>query len=256
MNRRWLSNFALILSSFFLLLSGSACSSGHLDSGANAGKSSPTEHGWQLIMPPIEKLRVGTIYRIDPDGVTYRAGSIPVKSTAVREGDYRTEHGIKTDSSLILAFLRGEQIKSGTIRAVEVQVSLKGVSRMITTDQDVDRALADFERAVGRYRANNRYYIVRETRAARSVRMLLSSDVLDAIGGEAGFGGALRAGISVRNGNKDSKIVDQEFSKPMLVEYLPERIGIVARNLAGTGPMFGRFPVTEPLQLRIPGESE
>src|SRR5262249_8150919 len=127
-----------------------------------------------------------------------------------------------------------------------VQLGMKDVARQITDDRRVDQAIKRFWDEV-EIRPKNKYFIIRETRAASQVNLYLAREVLSEIGGEATLKKIFGVGSEMKQSDKGSIIVHESYSKRMYLMFLPEEIKISSAGLSGEPPTFGRFPVNEVL---------
>jgi hypothetical protein len=210
------------------------------------------EPGWQFTAKPTSSAleRPGTVFRIDRQRRRYLVERLPVPVVAAREAGGKSEVVIDTTLSVLARFLQLPTTRmSGSARfRQKLQLQLTDPSLETTTDVDIDPALDDLLTRL-RYRADNRYFIIRTTRLASGIVYRLSQEQVNVIGVRSD---ALpTATLSGRGGVEQRNTYDlrQKFAEPMHVMFLPEEIGPIKAGLGGGQPELGVFPVTEVLEF-------
>ena len=132
--------------------------------------------------------------------------------------------------------------KLGGQNAETLEFEIVNPVRQSTFDAAMDRAMTPVL-ATFKYRADNRYYIIRETRSATAMTYRLTQAQFGEIGGEMSLAVALGAGAKIGAGEGGLYEISQTFPERMRVMFLAEQIAPMKAGLAGGQPMLGRIPV-------------
>lgn len=130
--------------------------------------------------------------------------------------------------------------------AEKIVFELSQPEREVTTDVALSGVLDPFLVSL-KYRADNRYFLIRECRWATAMTYRLSKERVVALGGETALHEALTVGARLKTVNERLYEIDCDFSEAMRVMSLPEEIKPISAGLGGDEPELGRVPVTEPL---------
>jgi hypothetical protein len=114
------------------------------------------------------------------------------------------------------------------------------------TDAEMDRVMAPVVASL-RYRADNRYFVIRGARSATAMTYRLTQTQIGEIGGEASLAVALGAGFKLGAGTGGIYEINQAFPERMRAMFLAEEIAPVSAGLAGHAPELGRLAVRQPL---------
>jgi hypothetical protein len=211
--------------------------------------------GWQFTLKPTASALEGpgTVFRIDHQKRRYLVERLGVPVSRAREAASRSEAVIETQMAVVARFLglKAADLGGSASFRQKLELELINPEREATTDADVDPILDDFKQRL-KYRADNRYFIIRDTRLVSGMVYRLSRQQADALSGLAEAGqSALNARGSIRQGN--SYEVRQNFPEPMQVMFLAEEMGPVKAGFGGGRPELGIFPVTEVLEFTDDG---
>lgn len=218
----------------------------------NGNEKKPAEIldvGWQFYTKPTDSDPPGTVFRIDPQKKRYKVDELKVRIEESNEASGKSVRIVKTRIG-ILARIMG-LFNLGAKREVieKLEFEMKDPVKEETKDMTIKDALDQFlaNRKKWGYRADNRYYVIRETKKASGIKYYLSKEVLN----QFGAGGPVIDGLDLEgqmiSEGEGKYRLEQEFAKPMRVMYLPEEITTIARGLAGSPPVLGTAPVKEVL---------
>jgi hypothetical protein len=205
----------------------------------------------------------GQIFRIDDAGTVFRVLKVEAKISQAQEviPQMSSNETLRLDQ-----VIRGLVGKNVTDESGEVGHSLQGeyVMELQATDavrefiQDVDVDLSKIREQIDAagYHAGNKYFIVRETIAARKIAYRIGSDVKGAEKiamdvKEVSSGHVMASYVSGR-----SLTLNREFDEPMRLWYKAERLQPRSAAFAGSAaPEFTLQPVNEPLP-KLPADPE
>lgn len=131
------------------------------------------EKGMQVYSTPRNFDGPGTVFRIDPNGVKYPVTVLSIGTCEKCEEAFADHQGT-TQSTLgaVLQYLKLGSLGVNAQRAVTVSTKLQSGQRFRTLDDAVDPALKNAKIA---FKPNNRYYLVRETTAFKSIDYTITS---------------------------------------------------------------------------------
>lgn len=208
--------------------------------------------GWQLFARPTNLEPPGTIFRIDSNGARYIVQRLEVTITTGAEPGEVFQRSIETRLSLVarlLGLVPGMEASARRTEAIAFEIGHP--VRQSTTDVDIERALApvlaDFP-----FKAGNRYFIIRETRTATSMRYRLTQGQALALGADGLPVGAGAISASVEASTDGFTSIEQTFPEPLAVMFLPEEITPVRSGLADDVASLGRVAVRAPLEWGEP----
>ncbi len=207
------------------------------------------EPGWQFYPKPTTLEPPGTVFRIDGNGRRFLVDVLDVSPMVGTEEVGRTERVVEVNANLLARILGGNSRNQAGMLGTNIgklQFEMIGTQREAITDQAIDNVLRDFPKKV-KYRKDNRYYVIRESRSATEVCYVLSEELVDTLGGEGTLGDTFVAEgyLSARKGKGYSlKKVFQERTRIM---FLPEEIAVIGASLSDGTPEFGTEPVGEML---------
>lgn len=215
------------------------------------GKRKPTEileEGWQLYAKPTTLEPVGTLFRIDDKGRRFMVDQVAIETQEGAEAVAKVQQRVQVNIGFF-ARLLGLDSYSGKINAKDVETlefEIVDSVRQSTFDAALDRALTPVLKDL-KYRVDNQYYIIRETRSATAMVYRLTQAQLGEIGGEASLSVALNLKASMDVGQGGLYEINQTFPERMRVMFLAEEIAPVKAGLAGGLPILGRIPVRHTL---------
>ena len=206
------------------------------------------EEGWLLYAKPTTLEPVGTLFRIDDAKRRFIVDQVAVDTQTGAEAAAKVQQRVQADIGFFARFLgidsyRGEL---GARDAEALEFEILNPERQFASDAAMDRVLASALAAL-KYRADNRYYIIRETRSATAMTYRLTQAQLGEIGGEASLALAIGLGANAAAGEGSLYEINQVFPARMRVMFLAEEIAPVRAGLAAGAPLLGRRPVRQPL---------
>jgi hypothetical protein len=204
--------------------------------------------GLQFYPNPTAHEPPGTVFRIDPNRTRYLAMSLKVPVHSAPEASGRWRESV-TASTGVLAQLLGlapASLKVGSERTEEITFEVAGLTREVTYDDDLDAIVEQF-RKEHKFRADNQYFVIRESWAATSIDYSFSSQYIQDIGGEAQVKTLAAKGTLFTRTQNGDYVLKKKFKTPMRVLFLPEAIRPVSAALGREIPHFDRVQVTRPL---------
>jgi hypothetical protein len=206
------------------------------------------EEGWQLYAKPTTLEPVGTLFRIDNAGRRFMVDQVAVETQEGAEAAAKVQQRVQANIGFFARFL-GINSYGGKLHGQNVETlefAIVNAVRQAAFDAAMDRAMKPVLASL-KYRADNRYYVIRETRSATAMTYRLTQSQLGEIGGEISLAQALGAGATIAAGQGGLYEINQTFPERMRVMFLAEEIAPVKAGLAGSQPMLGRLPVRHPL---------
>lgn len=216
-----------------------------------SGSTAPAqilEEGWLLYAKPTTLEPVGTLFRIDESGCRYLVDQLQVRTQEGAEATAKVQLQVQTNIGFFARFL-GVDSFGGKMSAKDVEkleFEIINPVRQVVTDAELDRAMAPVIASL-RYRADNRYFVIRDARSATAMTYRLTQTQLGEIGGEASLAVALGAGFKIDAGQGGLYEINQNFPERMRVMFLAEEIAPTSAGLAGGKPELGRCAVKGPL---------
>jgi hypothetical protein len=214
-------------------------------------KRQPTEvleEGWQLYAKPTTLEPVGTLFRIDASARRFMVDHFTLETQEGSEAVATVKQRVHVHVGIFARFFGldsyGGQLSGQNTETFEFEIA--DPIRQMASDAAMDRAIGPVLGGL-KYRADNRYYVIRETRSATSMTYRLTQAQLGKIGGEESLAVAVRAGAKFEAGQGGIYEINQAFPERMRVMFLAEEIVNVKPALAGGQPMLGRVPVRSPL---------
>ena len=215
------------------------------------GKRKPTkilEEGWQLYSKPTTLEPVGTLFRIDDSGHRFLVDQVVVDTEQGSEAVAKVRQRVNANLGFFARFLGLDSYsaKLGSRDAETFEFEIFNPMRQVATDAAMDRAMTPVLASL-KYRADNRYYVIRDTRSATAMTYRLTQAQAAEISGEVSLAVAVGAGVQVGAGQGGLYEINQSFPQRMRVMFLAEEIRPVRAELAGGKPTLGRVPVLHPL---------
>ena len=206
-------------------------------------------HCWQFYPNPTSLEPPGTVFRINKEGRRIVVDVIDVPMTTGAEALGSSRQTIKTSANILTSII-GKTIDTSASqegsRLETLEFELKGVEREITTDVIVDKVLKAFRSTV-EHRLDNHYFIIRESRSALEIHYLLSTELLNRLGGELSLTELANARADLAYESKGQFLLSQRLPERMRVMFLAEEIVMVSSSLAGEPPEFATIEVTKPI---------
>ncbi len=202
------------------------------------------DDGWQLYAKPTTLEPVGTLFRIDDQGRRFLVDEIAMQTREGAEAAARVQQRVQASVGMFARFLGLDSYsgKLGAQDAETLEFEIVNPVRQVVNDAVLDKALAPVIASL-HYRADNRYYVIRDTRSATAMTYRLTTQQLGSIGGEASLAMALGAGAQIGVGHGGLYEINQTFPERMRVMFLAEEIAPVKAGLGGAKPELGRMPV-------------
>lgn len=212
------------------------------------------DRGWQFYTQPTTLEPVGTVFRIDGDGVRYLVDRLDVPVDQGPEAGARVVRRTEVRLGVVARFLGliGISANAAVGRTQLLEFETQEPIRTVSHDADVVGPLARFLRHFTP-EEGSRYFLIRESRSARAVTFHLSNEQIAELGGEGPVGAGLSAGASVRVGRSGTFEIAQPFPERLLVTFLPYRIAQLTAGLGAAEPQLGLAPADGPLDWREPG---
>jgi hypothetical protein len=213
--------------------------------------------GWQFYSRPTDIEPPGTIFRIDANRVRYQVDTVDVPTQVGQEAFGRHEESVEAGLGVVARFL-GVNAKLGGNTKERLVYALDGVTHEVAEDADLDAALAPVLAAL-QYRADNRYFVIRECRKAKSISHHLTRNQVTELGGDASVSQyAKLEGTLFEQKNDGEYVLEKALDPPLRVMFLPEEIRPVSAGLApdktGRAPILDRVPVRGALLWEKEGE--
>jgi esterase/lipase superfamily enzyme len=212
--------------------------------------------GWQLYSRPTNLEPPGTVFRIDAQG---RRSIVERLKPAIdrwpEPGTARTQ-SIETTISALARLLGIESprpaIPRGGTRVLRFEIA--NSMRESTGDAEISEALKPVLENM-EFRAKNRYFLVREVRAASAITFLLSDEEMEELGGDTAIVAMGKAGVTISAREAGVSEVTKTFAERLGVMFLPEEIALVRAGLAAEEAALGSIPVNSTLDWVDPDYS-
>lgn len=205
------------------------------------------QKGWQFYHRPTTLEPVGTVFRIDGEHRRYLVETLTIQSTRGDEATAHIEDSIQIGAGVLARLLGiGPKTDANAQYAEKIVFELSRPEREVTTDMNLSEELDPFLKKL-KYRADCRYFLIRECRWATSMIYRLSKERVLALGGETALNEALSVGAELKTLSESLYEINCTFEKAMRVMFLPEEIKPVTAALGGNKPKIGCVPVHEPL---------
>lgn len=206
------------------------------------------DRGWQFYTRPTTLEPPGTVFRIDPDKRRYMVGALDIEPTCGEEEAAAMHRRIETTLGAVLRFLGFDRFGGGgKLSAVEqLSFSLSEAEREALDDMMIQAPLAAFLEQLP-YRADNRYFLIRECLSATSMTFELSKEQAAKVEAKAQISKVGEVGASAGRQAERAFSFPSSFPKRMRVAFLPEEITRTRSNLAGGPPSLGLVRVDEAL---------
>lgn len=207
------------------------------------------QEGWQFYHRPTTLEPVGTVFRIDKNHRRYIVDNLKIKKTRGREAAGHLEDHIEIGAGVLAKLLGiGPQADVNVKFAETIVFELSQPKRELTSDAALDKVLEPFLVSLkSNRRADNQYYVIRETLQATAMVYQLSKERVMALGGEAALNQALTIGAKLERVKEGLFKIEGDFAEPMMVMFLPEEIKPISHGLGSDEPKWGRVPVEGPL---------
>jgi hypothetical protein len=209
------------------------------------------DNGWQFCSKPTEFDKPGTVFRIDRDQVRYEVTELPI---AMREGIEVFGNSVQSRNLSVGIMSRIFGITGADIKLdlnfnkdYELKFSMDDVVHEQTTDVELDKVIPEYKKTIN-YRADNKYYLIREAKRCSGMTYFLTDDLALHLGGDV----SIEKGLSF-NGNLfkmdkgNGYQLAGKFPKQLRVMFLVEEIKPNSKNLIGNDFTLGRKPVEHPL---------
>lgn len=204
------------------------------------------ERGWQFYSKPTTLEPPGSVFRIDAEGRKYEVGTLTAIPKAGDEAFGRHRESIAANTSMLARFL-DVNLKAQAQKTDVLIFEMNGAVREVLDDADVDAVIDAFLQKL-RYRADNRYFLIRESRRATEMTYHLTRSQVDELGGSATLASKAKLeGTMFKADRGDEFLLQQKFAAPMRVMFLTEEIKPITAALAAERQQLGLVPVAEPL---------
>ena len=206
------------------------------------------EPGWQFYSKPTTLDPPGTVFRIDVAGRRYIVANLEVKATTGREASGKSIKSGQASVGLVASLLGMDKVGIGAKgRKVErLEFEITDPVKEETSDMAIDEVLDPFLERLD-YRAENRYFIIREARMASAMKYFLSEQLVNDISGGMPAIESIKTRGEFKQVKKGQYELNQTFDEPMRIMFLPEEIVPISAGLAQATPELGLAPVNETL---------
>lgn len=206
------------------------------------------DRGWQFYTRATTLEPPGTIFRIDAAKRRYMVGDLNIQGVRGKEQAAIVDKRIETTLGAVIRFLGIEQISGGgKLSTVEhLSFSLTEAEREALDDMAIQGPLDAFLEQLP-YRADNRYFLIREALSADAMTFELTKEQAAMLEANARIPNV--GGVGAEAGHQTERTISfaRNFPERMRVAFLPEEIKPTRSNLAGAAPSLGLVPVTEVL---------
>ena len=204
--------------------------------------------GWQFYSKPTTLDAPGTVFRIDDKGVRYKVGKLDIKPTRGKEAAGRIVKSCEASVGILASLFGLDKIGIGAKRkkVERLEFEITNPVKEETTDMAIDEVLDPFLEQL-EYRADNKYFIIRDTRMASAMKYYLSEQLVNDISGGARAIEKIKVEGELKKVKEGEYELNQTFDEPMRIMYLPEEIVPISVGLAGSKPQLGLARVTETL---------
>ncbi len=210
------------------------------------------EPGLQMFPTPRATDAPGTIFRVTPAGVRYDVvdlspllqPSVSVETFAVlRDSAVRS-----IDAGVFLRFVTANTAARTSLnRQIATEFMLGGARREKITDQQIDLVLQPRLSEIT-WRPNDRYYVIRETILADSIRVRVDGGAANQLEQDATFRTLIADSVRVNWNRESSYQLVQKFSPAQRVLYKVDRIEPATEGFGGQPVTRVEYvPVSEPL---------
>lgn len=204
--------------------------------------------GWQFYSKPTTLDAPGTVFRIDDNDVRYKVGKLNVVTTQGKEAAGRNTKSGQVSLGILSSLLGldkiGIDVKAKKVEQLEFEITdpVKEETSDMAIDKELDSFLEKLE-----YRADNRYFIIREARLASAMKYYLTEKLVNEITGGVKPIEDLKVEGDLNKGQEGEFELDQTFEQQMRIMFLPEEIVPISVGLSKATPQLGLAPVSEPL---------
>ena len=188
------------------------------------------EKGFQMFAAPRSSGGMpGLVFRIDREGKVLEVVNLNKDNSLNIDTREEAVGSVSKAGSadFNLGFLFGTKGNFNLTIGKTYNLSFKagGVTRYVTEDWDIKPLLYRNGMELARnWVPGCRYYIIRETVSVKSISYKIGQDTLNNIGGEAKINALVQGSVGMKWNSTDEYQLTQEFDKPFLVFYKPERI--------------------------------
>lgn len=216
------------------------------------GKDTGLERGWEFYSRPNTLEPVGYVFRIDENGVRIPVTNLNVETTEGIEAGVKVTQRLEVKAGVLARFLELIDLSAdanvGRTRVLEFEIH--DPVRTSSTDMAVDPAIKDFlSDFTGK--KGSRYFVIRQTRSAKSMTFRLTADLVAELGGEGKVTSGLKASAKLNVDRAGSYEIHQAFPERLLVTFQPDRIERVTAGLV-EGGAYDLTPNEELLDWREP----
>jgi len=214
--------------------------------------SKPSEildDGWQFYSKPNNIEKPGTIFRIDKDNVKYIVTHLVINTDEGEEAFGKSSQQVAINIGFFANILGISKLNVNAAAKVDnnflLEFELVNARRESTTDDELKKVLDPYLKKM-EFRADQRYFITRETRKGSGIVYKLNKQIASQFGGEAEIENvvSLKGNFVKVSKGKDFELVGK-FETPLRVMFLPEEIKPVSLNFAGDNLELGIVPVKE-----------
>ena len=204
------------------------------------------DRGWQFYTRATTLEPPGTVFRIDGDRRRYQVGALDVASQHGDEVGLTINKRVETTLEFLVRLLGLEQLSAkANLKSVErYSFAMHEAQRAFLTDMAVDKPLRAFLDQLD-FRADNRYFLIREAVSATSMTLSLTKDQAAMIGAQASVAPQVNAGAATGVGRDQLIEMPNAFPQRMRVTYLPEEIRPTRSQLGSGTPQLGLSPVSD-----------
>jgi hypothetical protein len=217
--------------------------------------------GWQFFPNPTTGEKPGTIFRITPSNQRFRVAEtdVPIHDSTVATGKKTQKIDVSTGMLVKIAGINLDVgLKGG--QKQELVFEMDDCKNQITSDEEIiepiRRKLASIPLI-----ESDRYFVIRETNAAKHLVLKLRNDLVESLGGKANIQSKIEANSTVLSKNEQLYYdLDRTFPDYMRVMFNAEELKPVVKPKTETTsrapgarapqlPEFVRVPITQRLSF-------
>lgn len=202
------------------------------------------EIGWQFHHRPTTVEPVATVFRIDKQGRRHIVGTLDVETTAGAEAGGRIEQVVDAGASVMTRIFGLKDLGAGAkvSKTEKIVFEVREPKREYINDIDLHKVVDSFQQEF-EYRADSRYFVIRDCRSGTGLTYQITKKKLANIGGEAKVKELLSVGANLSAAGDNMYSLNKDFGERMDIMFQPDEIGPIAAGLGGDQQELGLLPV-------------